>query len=88
MSDVRIILAHPFGAHRVGEIITVDENEGRSLVQAAAGRYVLDAPVEESAPPEEADGVPLDTTGDGTGEALPPIGDPAVERSAGRRPPR
>lgn len=43
MSDeVKVVLAHPYAGHPVGAVITVDEERGRQLVHAAAGRYAPD----------------------------------------------
>lgn len=48
MSEVRIVLAHPYDGHAVNDVITVDEDRGRQLVQAAAGRYAEPEPEPEA----------------------------------------
>ena len=77
MSDVQaVILAHPWGGHRVNETIHVDAQTARNLVQAGAARYTaLQEPVrlaEEHVPAEDATPVPPPPTASVRGDKAVP----------------
>jgi cell division septation protein DedD len=46
MSTRKIVLAHPWQGHAVGETVELDEDRARQIVQAAAATYADDKPVD------------------------------------------